>query len=670
MKVIFVNPPNTTSLEHTEKGRYVKENIGNRYFILPRIPFEVTAILDHYGIQSDLLLLDYEWFKDPSMSNMELIDLIAKERPDIVMTTLIAQANTDSIDFLTTKIKEKLPNCRIIVGGQAITHLRDRIFKFCPNIDYAWIGESNHHLAGFINALKAGKKDLAMPGLLLRDKQGVKVNEIVKKQEVINLAPEQIYGKRTGLIKDIIEHCSTKNMFVLGLVELAKGCPFQCEFCAAKKTYVERDFGNTLNEIRYMFSMGIPKFYIIDLTFGINMGKTEDFLSEVSIFKKDYPEFGFRCYTRSDRVTKRFAEYLAKAGCQEVGIGVECSDDVVLENMNKIGTENKAANALNIIGNEGISCRLFLIEGYPGSSARSSRKTFCLLNDIGSKNHDFIIQPALSRDIIPTQERFKEREETGIIMRGTLNQLDFRQDCRKYGWDNERALRAMCYLILAYPSTEFGRGQRDVGLQEQAVSDSPFFNDPKSILNAIEILGSLPSDVDDKVLIRSLRADIAHYLDGAYELSEIKEKLLRLYGNKEIVDLEVDRCIQKLKDEGLVDSFGSPSISYAKEEKYKEKTAHPSRKKEIMLFYNGKENRYVYAPNKSEAIKVNTCFFRDLPKEFFEFLIFFKGYYSLGQISEKLYSLFKGDKNFSTLTEAESTVGSIYTACKKYGLCS
>ena len=60
MNVFFVNPQNTTSLHESQPGRYIEENVGNQFFLLPRIPFQVMAFLENEsGLNQDILLLDY-----------------------------------------------------------------------------------------------------------------------------------------------------------------------------------------------------------------------------------------------------------------------------------------------------------------------------------------------------------------------------------------------------------------------------------------------------------------------------------------------------------------------------------------------------------------------------------------------------------------------------------
>ena len=671
MKILFVNPPNTTSLGFTEKGKYVTENIGNQFFLLPRIPFEVTAILNKSNINTDINLLDYEWYKNPNLSNENIIEIIVDKKPDIILTTLISQASADTIDWLTTKLKEKLSNCIIIVGGQAILHLKDKIFKFCPNVDFAYIGDANGNLTKLLQNLINKKEISGIEGLIFKQNKIIKVNEIKNNLELMNYISEELYDKHKNLILEVVKSCKQNNMYVLGLMESFKGCPFMCSFCAAKGKIRERDIDKCLKEIEYLYNLGIYRFYFMDLTFGVNRFKTEELLQKLSKFKEINPNFEFRCVTRVDIINEKFVKSLENAGCYEIGLGVECNDSSVLNLMSKHITENKTSEALKILGESKISFKLFLIEGYKGSSSKSSKKTFELLNILESKGYNYFIQPALSRDIIPSFDGFKIREQKGILKRGTMHQLDFRNDCRHYGWDTNRTIRVMCLLILAYPSTELGKEYKDIELQKRIPLDLPFAKDNIKFDTLVQFIKKL----ENKDTL-PLKLDLIHYLDGILTIEEIEDRLFRLYNKKltkSTIRKEIDYCIKELRDVGLIDSFGNPNLK--DNIKLDNKTEFNNINyleidEKSLLFWNGKDQRYLYAPLKKEVIDIKTCLFKNIPEEVFEFFIFAKGKYPIGEISERLYKIFKDKEGFSNLNESKETTEKIYLSCKNYGLCN
>jgi len=665
MKILFVNPPNTTSLHVAEPGKYVEENIGRQFFPLPRIPFEVMAVLKDINEEKDILLLDFEWYKNSSLSKEELVDLVAQQNPDLILTTLIAQASTDSLDWLTTKIKKKLPNCTIILGGQAIKYFQEKIFDFCPNIDFAIAGFARENLIELISCIRTGKKDFKdISGLICKEDNNILTNK-PSNYEPQELSLKYLYGRYKSLIEEVVNFVDSKGAWVMGTIEFSKGCPFSCNFCAAKSKYLEKNIEGVMEEIKFLYNLGVHKFYFTDLTFGVNLDSRKKILEILRNFKIKNKDFGFRCVTRADLITTDFVNYLLSAGCYEVGIGIECNDKSVLYSMNKKIPASKNIEALEILGKSGISFKLFLIEGYEGSNALSSKRTFELLNYLETRGYNYFIQPALNRDILPSQKRFKEKEKKGIIQRGNLNQLDFRHDCRKEGWDTERTIRSICLLMLAYPSTELGKENRSIELQKRNILDIPFFND----LGFETAISFIKGQNVESNIITDLRKDTVHLIDGVYTTQEIKNKLIKLYPELEkgIIEKEINFLIEKLREKGLIDSFGNPNLN--KQELNQKNNLAFTRNKNMLLFWNGFNNRYIYAPKNKEAIKIKTCFYKDIPEEVFEFLIFSKGINSINEVSKKLHLLFNNKKGFRTQEEAEKTTNQICSTCKQYGFC-
>ncbi|MBU1203582.1 MAG: radical SAM protein [Nanoarchaeota archaeon] len=682
MKILFVNPPVTTCLHVTDTGKqYIEENIGRNFVPLSKTPFEVIAKLSEIkNIKKEIILLDFEWYKNPSFSKEDLVNLVVKKKPDLILTTLGAQASVDTLDWLTTKLKERLPHVPIIVGGQAVGYLQEKIFDFCPNINFSLLGNADKSLPKLINNLLSGKKDFRdIQGLIYNEGNKIIKNEI-NEEELVSYSKE-IYRLYKNLIIDVIETAKVRGAYVLASEEFSKGCPYQCRFCAAKRRYQEGSILKVVSILDYLYSLGVYRFYIEDLTFGVNLKHRKEVLDNLRRFKKHHGKFGFRCVTRADLIDKDFVNQLLATGCYEVGIGIECNEGGVLELMNKGVSVDKNMRALDILGKSGISFKLFLIEGYVGSNTLTSKRTFELLNQLEKRRYNYFLQPALSRDIIPSQLRFKEKEKKGILKRGTLNQLDFRHDCRRYNWDTNESVRSICLLMLAYPSTELGKKNKDINLQRRILCDVPF---PKGDMNFCDLVNLIRKSSSNSEEKDSIALDIIHLVDGVYAVDEIKNKIRELYPklDEKYLNNEVNICLEELRKNGLIDSFGNPNLNrtIAKDisiSSYRLKCKNvgsnnlktPKRKENILLFWDGIDQRYVYAPLNKEVIKIKTCFYKNIPKDVFEFLILSKGVFSIQEISKRLYKLFRENNGFKNLRQAKETTKEIYQSCKKSKLC-
>ncbi len=663
MNILFVNPPNTTSFHESQQGRYIEENVGNQFFLLPRIPFQVMASLENEsGLNRDIVLLDYEWYLSPELSKEDLMNKVIEKNPDVVCTTLIAQASTDTLDYMTTQLKQKLPKTKIIMGGQAVSILGERIFQYCPNVDVACTENSDTLLPQVLQYLDNQKSLEGLEGILVPGKKRAKISE--KQQTERIFQPPQMYDRYGGLIKSINQTTKSRQAFTLGMLENFKGCPYTCGFCAAKKPLSNRNNASTIDELGYLYDRGVQKFYFIDLTFGLNKTETSELMTRLKEFKKEHGSFAFRCITRADKIDEPFVSDLLQAGCYEVGIGAETNDERVLTNMNKRVRKGGNNRAVDILGEAGLLFKLFLIEGYRGSGTASSQNTFRFLNSIQEKSHRYFIQPALSRDILPHLEGFKKREKNGILRRGTMHQLDFRHDGRLYGWDTDTSIRAVCFQMLAYPSTEISKSRADIGLQKRAVMDLPFLVSRNFFPKALEVIGIRSGEE------QPVRSDIVHYLEGVYTSDEIIERVTRIYPSleKSFIGDETSKVISQLRSKSLVDSFGFPNQGIVPHRYEIDKQSPPEKPpflhRDAQFFWNGADQRYLYFP-QGNIRKINQSFYENIPEDAFEFLFFAKGALTLEDISHRLFKLYSGRKGYESREESDKRVRGIAETYRK-----
>jgi len=90
----------------------------------------------------------------------------------------------------------------------------------------------------------------------------------------------------------------------------------------------------------------------------------------------------FFCQLRPRRITESFANLLAKAGCDEVGTGLESGDDSVLVEMQKSSSSRLLKEMATILGKNGIDVTYYMIVGFPTERLKSVAATMRLLRDL------------------------------------------------------------------------------------------------------------------------------------------------------------------------------------------------------------------------------------------------------------------------------------------------
>ena len=150
-----------------------------------------------------------------------------------------------------------------------------------------------------------------------------------------------------------------------------RGCPYLCDFCSNPifgRSYRERSAVNVVNEMREIESLGYDRVFFSDDCFTQNLKRVEE-ICDILIHEK--LDLGWMCLSRADRLDKRTATKMAKAGCKQIFFGIESGNERMLKVMNKRIVLNDVERAVRFAGNAGIATGGFFILGYPGESDES-----------------------------------------------------------------------------------------------------------------------------------------------------------------------------------------------------------------------------------------------------------------------------------------------------------
>lgn len=197
---------------------------------------------------------------------LELLDDI--KDPDIVLCTLYMW-NRNRTNKLTKAIKEKYPNCKIIVGGNDVPQNIDRLNEFSkenPQYDYYVWSEGEIALENII------RKELGYEYLddcfTYYENSNLKIQ--TTKRYLNHKAELDIPSPcAMGIYNDIIKKYKDK-IEIQGVLETNRGCPYSCTFCdwgleeKLRKFSIER----IKQEIDWMVD-NVQEMMIADANFGI-----------------------------------------------------------------------------------------------------------------------------------------------------------------------------------------------------------------------------------------------------------------------------------------------------------------------------------------------------------------------------------------------------------------
>jgi len=151
------------------------------------------------------------------------------------------------------------------------------------------------------------------------------------------------------------------------------GCPFRCSFCIPGTiNFKLRNINNSIDELKYIYSLGIKKVIFMDSTFTANRKHVMTLCQRII---EEGLKFEWLCLSRVDTIDKELLGIMKKAGCHTVHFGIESGDEDILKDINKGISKEQARKAFRWCREVKIRTNAFFIVGLPGETAKTIRKT-------------------------------------------------------------------------------------------------------------------------------------------------------------------------------------------------------------------------------------------------------------------------------------------------------
>lgn len=159
----------------------------------------------------------------------------------------------------------------------------------------------------------------------------------------------------------------------LSTVLTSYGCPAHCSYCVAGSVhYRYRDPENVLIELDELKRLGVKEIFFRDNTFCAIKDTGHQLLQ--GMINKEYG-FSWVADTRANVVTEETAALMKKSGCHALHIGVESSNQNILDSYAKGVTLEQIRNAFALCKKHGIATVGYFILGLPGETAEDIRRT-------------------------------------------------------------------------------------------------------------------------------------------------------------------------------------------------------------------------------------------------------------------------------------------------------
>ncbi len=308
-----------------------------------------------------------------TLSDCGLVEEILARDPWMIGCTCYLW-NIDRTLWIATRLKERRPDLRIIIGGPEVTADNGWVLQH-PAIDFAAIGEGEQTFAELLLALRENNfpRD-PIAGLYVA--MGALLGPLPAFRQPLASLDEISSPYLEGILDAADED--------LLLLETIRGCIFKCKFCYYPKSYDDLYFVSRekiIANLQYARECGVKEVVLLDPT----LNQARNFSEFVKLLAEHNPDHQWRYFgeLRAEGLTRDIARLLRDANFTEVEIGLQSIDPLAMELMDRKNNLKSFERGVQALLDVGIDVKVDLIIGLPGDTPDSVRRGMHFLRDTG-----------------------------------------------------------------------------------------------------------------------------------------------------------------------------------------------------------------------------------------------------------------------------------------------
>ena len=427
--VLFICPPSTT-------GAYSQSKIK---VAIPEIPLLSLASLAAMLIEAghEVKISDLSITKTPK--KMLLKDLQGFN-PDYVGLTFTTPLYKESM-ITAELVKRFNNNIMVMAGGVHPSALPEEVANN-PDIDIVIFGEGDYTVVDIVS----GKNLTNIEGVCFKDK---------KSGKIIRTRPRELIADldRLPLPAWHLYDLSRKNP--VGPLQTSRGCVYGCKFCNKSvfgRKVRMKSAEKVIEEIEHLKRSGFKDMHIWDDTFNTDINRAKRICDMIVERKIDMP-FSLANGIRVDLVDDELFYKLKKAGCYQMGLGIESGSQEILDKINKGTKIEQIRDAIRLAKKYGIEIVGFFMLALPGETIETMKKTI-----------DFAIEldPDYAKATItvpfPSTQLFFDYEKEGRIKTKDWAKYNFHHTSDIYDHENLDWNTIQKYYSLFYRKFYFRPG--------------------------------------------------------------------------------------------------------------------------------------------------------------------------------------------------------------------
>ncbi len=358
MSVLLIRPP-----EQLRKGLLQATNVTG---VFPALGIAyLAAVLREASMEVSILDMEAEEITLNRNLEKRLLSL-SPTLIGITSTTLVWPAAAAIARF----VKKVLPDVFVVAGGPQPT-IYPRECLVCRAIDAVCIGEGERTIIDLAEVVSKGKKLEEVNGIAFIKKSRVLVTPAREPIEDLDSLPLPA----VDLLPVAKYHALTVQTPFMTMVT-SRGCPYRCKFCSqvyVGGTFRQRSAADVLSEFkRNIKELHVKEIVIFDETFTVDKDRLIQICKGIQTAGWN---IRWTLRGRLDNVDREVVNWLKKAGCYGVHMGVESGEQYVLDLMKKALDIEMVKQHFKLAREAGLETRGYFMLGYPGETRETMETT-------------------------------------------------------------------------------------------------------------------------------------------------------------------------------------------------------------------------------------------------------------------------------------------------------
>ncbi|MBF0380672.1 MAG: B12-binding domain-containing radical SAM protein [Magnetococcales bacterium] len=311
----------------------------------------------------------------------DFLSLIDEYQPQLVGLSTTEATWLDGLKLLNA-LKEINLDAVVIVGGTYPTLCPDEVISESA-VDIICIGEGEESLVMLCDDISRGERNLNIPNFWFKNGQTVVKNDL---RPLINIDDVPLQNWTPWSIPPRAAKIMAGQVSKTALVELTRGCPYKCSYCANQflndtfvGNYREKTIDKFIKEVEHLKKLYDIRFiYVGDETIMTTSNRRfKEFLEKYAPLS-----IPFWCQTVPEVIKHEKVKGLMEVGLKAINVGIESGNPKFRKNiLNRPVTNEKIVEGIQAAVTAGTRVGANVIIGFPGETRSQIIETIELVRE-------------------------------------------------------------------------------------------------------------------------------------------------------------------------------------------------------------------------------------------------------------------------------------------------